>query len=63
MNGVLHSESIPKLSGKTVAWALVPSYVTGVCITIFCIGVWIAALSPEIPWAYRQHFQKVGALV
>jgi hypothetical protein len=28
-------------------------YVQGGAITLFCIAVWLFALSPEIPWALR----------
>lgn len=45
------SETIP--NNTIVAWAVVPSYVTGICITLFSVAVWLAVLSPEIPWAYR----------
>eukprot|EP00802_Teleaulax_amphioxeia_P013504 Tamp_13555.p1 GENE.Tamp_13555~~Tamp_13555.p1 ORF type:complete len:228 (-),score=23.29 Tamp_13555:259-942(-) len=49
----MFSQAIPKMKGVIVDWALIPSYITGVAITLFCALVWIAKLSPEIPWALR----------
>ena len=44
---LLTSHDVSLFIAKTVA------HVQGVGITVFCSGVWLAVLSPEIPWAYR----------
>ena len=49
----MFSTAVLGLRGKILAWALYPSFVTGICITVFCIGVFLFVLSFEVPWAYR----------
>lgn len=58
--GMMHS-AIPSQGASDPCWGVIPTYVTGWAIAVFCTGVFLFVLLPDVFWYWRGEHRKVDA--